>query len=67
MGRLLPFPQHSEVLSTTPGTGEAVTPLPGGFSLACSHRPMDEFEEAKGEEARKEHLASLANSVYEVK
>lgn len=26
---------------------------------------MDEFEEAKGEEARKEHLASLVNPVYE--
>lgn len=27
--------------------------------------PAYEFEEAKGEEARKEHLASLVNSVHE--
>lgn len=60
MGRLHPFPQRSEALSTTPSTGEAVLPLApaGGWGagfpswLSWAY----EFEEAKGEEAGKGHL-----------
>lgn len=62
MGKMHPFPQHFEALSTTPCTGEVEAPwwvFPSQLPAASA------FEEPKDEEAGKEHLASLVNSVCE--